>query len=641
MCEAGEVNRLSREDSAPEYAASKPEIILLILLIVACHAFVWGCWSAPFAPVDDIEFIQNSRAMKDGAPWSLVFTAPDVDDFYMPATCLSLRLDRVIYQPLLGSWLGANAWPAGIRTTNVLLHAICILLVWQIMRGLGTGRAVRCWVVTAFALHPTVCMNICWALERKTLLSAMFGFLALAQYSRARSTIQSFSAATLYTLALLAKPAALGFLPVVCVWEAFGRPLAQADRAPSFPRKDWIKTCLRLAPWILVSLLCAAYSIKAGKAKDDILPPIGGTIWTAILTDVLVLWRYIVNLIWPANLSFDYAISPVVNLLDTRLWQYLGCLLALALGTVILAERGSRRLAIVGWLAFIGALGPVLNLVGRNNLMTDSYIYYSSPAFWMVLGLSAEGAIKRAGAMALFNSRRVMSMIAIHAVILLAFTSVRSTLFSDWFKLIWSAAQVEPASSSNHLLLAVFYSENRRVCLAKGQIREAQAFADMEIGELRTGIASVSFDRVWKDGPIYNMLGQALYDQRQYDEAFAVLTDGLAQAKRSNKSNKMVAHQILGMIDLNRHNPEDALKNFDAALALAPDLTSLNLHRAQALLFSQKMAEDRGDLARANAAYALALSALRAVGHESEVYAEAQAALKQCRSSGIRAVPQN
>src|SRR5205823_693137 len=111
----------------------------------------------------------------------------------------------------------------------------------------------------------------------------------------------------------------------------------------------------------------------------DVVEPPGGSVWTALLTDVVIFSRYVQHILAPWNLSFYYAIEPVTSLADGRLWLSAAALLLLAWGLWRLTAPEQRSLTLFGLLWFFGALAPNANLVASAFPMQDRFFYLGSP----------------------------------------------------------------------------------------------------------------------------------------------------------------------------------------------------------------------------------------------------------------------
>ena len=84
--------------------------------------------------------------------------------------------------------------PWGHHLTSVLLHALNAALVFVLLQQM-TGATWRSLLVAAlFAVHPLQVESVAWVAERKDVLSAFFGLLALifyARYARNQSSVIS------------------------------------------------------------------------------------------------------------------------------------------------------------------------------------------------------------------------------------------------------------------------------------------------------------------------------------------------------------------------------------------------------------------------------------------------------------------
>ena len=77
---------------------------------------------------------------------------------------------------------GLNPW--GHHLANVLLHALNAGLVFALLQQM-TGATWRSLLVAAlFAVHPLRVEAVAWVTERRDVLSAFFGLLALIAYAR-------------------------------------------------------------------------------------------------------------------------------------------------------------------------------------------------------------------------------------------------------------------------------------------------------------------------------------------------------------------------------------------------------------------------------------------------------------------------
>lgn len=129
-----------------------------------------------FVRYDDQGYVfENAVVLRgltiDGVRWA--FTTTDLSNYH-PLTWVSHMLDVQLF----GEWAG------GHHATNVALHATNTALVFTLLRVL-TSRTIESALVAAlFASHPQHVESVAWVSDRKDLLAAFFGLLALLAYTR-------------------------------------------------------------------------------------------------------------------------------------------------------------------------------------------------------------------------------------------------------------------------------------------------------------------------------------------------------------------------------------------------------------------------------------------------------------------------
>jgi len=430
-------------------------------------ALVAGCLTAPFTTYDDAVHVRLNEQPEESAQLSDVLT-PAANTTYFPVTVLSYRLDRLLF----AGWMPGTAlrsWAPGVRFMTLVYHAAAALLLWRILLQLGLSPHPALFVACVFAAHPLACETVCWVSERKNALAALFGFAALWAWLRLEGRDSRVPAATaLYVLALLSKPSALGILPLFLLVELFGGAAGVSGAGPMrrrpgstrpFPPLDkggkgwwWPALLGRMALPCVVSLV--ALSVNLEGHGRTLLPPPGGSVFTALLTDLEILTRYLGNLVAPVGLSAAYFVAPVTTLADARVWLYGALLAAVAYGTIAVAEN--RRRAAFGWLWFLTALGPSLNLVAITHLMQDRYLYLSTPGFFIVVVEAACGVRRRLGQSA-GSVLRVGAPVYVAA--LAALGSVRGTVWNNTLTVFRDAEQKQPQSSFVHYGLGAAYAQ--------------------------------------------------------------------------------------------------------------------------------------------------------------------------------------
>jgi hypothetical protein len=444
------------------------------LIAVLGAPLLAGCLTASFLKYDDPVHTQE-RARPGDEAGAEELLRPKENATYFPVTELSYRLDRALFESASKAAFGS--WAPAARLMTLLYHACAALLLWRIMLALRFSPLQALFMAAVFAAHPLACETVCWVSERKNALAGCFGFAALLAWLRLEGAWLRLPVTFgLYGLALLSKPSALGLLPIFVLVELFGGvrgiaghtagqassgttpspyPLPQGEGgtlAPWRTVRGWVKALAWSAP--LAAAAGVVIALNLSGHEKTLLPPPGGTVFTAALTDLEILCRYLFNLAAPVALSAAYYVAPVTTLLDWRVAAYGGLLAALIAATV--SAAGNRRRAVFGWLWFFAALGPSLNLIAISHLMNDRYIYLSTPGFLIVLvevarGLQARwpaacGSVFRIGA-------------PVYVALLLALASVRGAAWSNTLALFEDAVAKQPQSSFAHYCLGVSYAQ--------------------------------------------------------------------------------------------------------------------------------------------------------------------------------------
>lgn len=199
-----------------------------VLLLVLAVALVFGrTASFEFVLYDDDKYLTDNPAVMEGlTPDSMVWALTSFHQgTYQPVTWLSYLTDISLF----------GLSPGPMHVVNVALHLLVTLLLWRFLAR-ATGRGDAAFVVAMlFALHPLQVQSVAWIAERKGLLAAVFGMLALncwiAEGRRARVLAHVF-----FAVSILAKPVWLP-LPILLLlldrWPR-GRAVQWRDKSGMF-----------------------------------------------------------------------------------------------------------------------------------------------------------------------------------------------------------------------------------------------------------------------------------------------------------------------------------------------------------------------------------------------------------------------
>lgn len=427
-------------------------------VLIACAPLLLlaQCWRAEFIGYDDALHIHLHPLFQSRSLLDVFKVVPE--STYFPLTIFSYKLDFVLFAKASVAALGS--WAPAVRLMTCAYHAAAALLLWRFLLRLGVKRGAAFFIALVFAVHPMACETVCWAAERKNALAGMFGFAALwAWAGPERSRWRVPVASLLYALANLSKPSALGLLPVLVLLELYGGPAGLAGlRGMCWrPGRAWAAIALRTVPLAAISAVIVYLNLVGHERV--IVAPLGGGVLPTLLADTEVLARYLASICAPVKLSAAYYVGSIDNLLAVRswLWPYAGYASALvcAVGlTVWLADN--RRRAAFGWLWFLCALTPTLNVIALSHAMQDRYVYLSLPGFFLVLTEAAAGISGRVQAVSVgvWRAAAVAYLAALGALSL-----SRSAVFASAFDLFYDATQKQPLAAHAHYGLSKAYAQ--------------------------------------------------------------------------------------------------------------------------------------------------------------------------------------
>ncbi|HGY91810.1 MAG TPA: tetratricopeptide repeat protein [Planctomycetes bacterium] len=503
--------------------------LLLVLATLLAYApvlqgdFIW----------DDDDYVTANPVLRDSDGLRRIWLEPSSLPQYYP----------VVHTVL---WLEARAFgfrAPGYHVANVLFHVLAALLFWSLLKQLDLPGSR--FAAAVFALHPLMVESAAWITEHKNTLSLIFALAASRVYLRLRFSSSSplarnaqaryVLALILFSLALLSKSVTCS-LPAVLllvIWWKEGR----------IHRRDLVA----LAPFFLLGAAMAAVTVIL--EKHHVLA--AGEPWDLgfferVLIAARALWFYLVKLIVPIGLSFNYFRWDPHTTTPLALTG-----LAAALVTpVLLWWRRDRwgRGPLVLTLIYGGVLFPALGFIDtypmRYSFVADHFAYHAILAPIAAFGVAAarlaarwrEG-IRRAGAVLLCASLGLL-------------TFRHATSFRDIESLWRATLDRNPSSWLAAGNLAALLLEKG----GEGNLREALALTNRVVESAPDQSPETFANR----GAILFSLGRA-------DEAIESLREAIRRAPQSPQ-----AWGNLGSILLRRGELDPAIAHLREALRREP-----------------------------------------------------------------------
>jgi len=523
------------------FGGVRPELWVCLFLVLSILVIYWPVGGYEFINYDDPQYVTENAHVREGLTFEgtkWAFTTVYAANWH-PMTWLSQMLDVQMY--------GMNA--GGHHSTNVIFHILNSMLLFLLLHRM-TGSLWRSAAVAAlFAVHPLHVESVAWISERKDVLSAFFGFLALlayAEYVKRPGWLRYALALLLFALGLMSKPmvVTLPFLMVLLDYWPLNR-YAQAGSVRRFA--VLVKEKL---PFFVLSAASCVVTMIAQKRGGALAPPESYSFVVQLSNALVAYAAYLGKMIWPLNLAVLYP-HPGMR----PLWQVIGAIVVIV-GISALAVSWARRRPwfAVGWLWYLGTLVPVIGLVQVGiQSMADRYAYMPLIGIYMVLAWGSHEVLhqwrKPPLALAGIVVTAVLMLIAWHQI---RYWENSITLYSH-------ALEITDANWLIHNGLGNCYAKTNQIDKAINQYQEA------------IRIKPDYFEA-------YNNMGTVMAKMKRRNEAAAYFLKAL----KYNPDSEF-AHNNLGRLQAEQKEYQKAIRHFKEALRINPDYQGAK-HNLQVVL---------------------------------------------------------
>jgi Flp pilus assembly protein TadD len=360
------------------FPAWTPALLLGLLTL----ALYWPATRHDFVNYDDEVYVTSNARIQGGLTlnnlkWA--FVTP-VDANWHPLTVLSHMLDCQLF--------GLKPW--GHHLTSVLLHALNTVLVFLLLRRL-TGATWRSAIVAAlFGWHPLHVESVAWVAERKDVLSACFGLLALIFYARYVDGFKSQDPKLkiFYPLSLLIFACGLMSKAMLVTWPLVMLlldywPLNRISNLKN-DEKDGTLAWLvwEKMPFFVLAAAACVITFVVQKHQGALDPGEKLPVLARAGNALVSYCRYLGKLFWPVKLAVFYP--------HPGYWPPQDVLLAAGLLTSVSVlfwwVRRRYPFMPMGWMWFLGTLLPVIQLVQTgSHAMADRYTYIPSLGVFIIV----------------------------------------------------------------------------------------------------------------------------------------------------------------------------------------------------------------------------------------------------------------
>ncbi len=454
-------------------------------------------------------------------------------DYWYKTTVSSLYRPLATFSYLFNfAILGNGESPAGYHAINLFLHwaniALVYLLGWLLFAEFWPAFAMA----ALWAVHPVLTESVTNIVGRADLLAAFGVLAAVLCYARSLTDRRR---ATLWQLGMLAASGIAIFSKesgIVAIAAVFLYDIAWRRKAPRRARvMGYAAVMLPVAIFLFVRTVVLAHAPLTVVAFTD--NPLGNVdFWTARLTAVKVLGRYLWLLLWPSRLSCDYSYNQIPlfswSFDSWEDWQTIVSLVVYVSAAVRVAVPAYRRSKPVFFLVafFFAAIAPTANIfLMIGTIMAERTLYLPSIAFAGCLAWGGWTLYQR------LRPRWPEVRVVAPAVLTFACLAFCGRTFArnfDWFdeESLWkSAAKVVPGSyrSHEHLAAALVTGPAKDYDTAD---REAQRSVEILAPLPDTESVAVVYATA---GMVYRLTGEARGQNGGadwYRKALQVLLDG-------------------------------------------------------------------------------------------------------------------
>ena len=513
-------------------------VLLVCVALIALTWFVFGqTLGHDFVSYDDHVYIQDNPIVRNGLSaegliWA--FTHSHASNWH-PLTTLSHMIDCQLF--------GLN--PRGHHFTNVLLHAIAVLLLFLVLRQMTGAFWQSAFVAALFAIHPLHVESVAWVAERKDVLSGVFFMLTLGAYERyvrCHTFGRYLFVMLVFALGLMSKPM-LVTVPLVLLLLDYWPLRRFANKSSVASRLVFEKV-----PLLALSAASCAATILAQKTAVSSLEelPFSFRISNAVITYVAYVWQ----MLRPTKLAVFYP-HPYDRL---PLWEILLAAGLLVIITVIVfALRRKQPYFVTGWFWYLIMLVPVIGVIQVGvQARADRYTYLPHIGLYVALTWASTDFTA-----SWRRHREILGFAASALIALLSWCAWRQTGYWKNSETLWThTLAVTSDNSVAHNNLGLLRMQEGRADDAIALYHEALKIRS-ERAETRNNPANAL---------IYNNLGNAMLRKGLPDDAIPYYNRALAI-----RPDYADGHYNLGCALLKKGEVNDAIAHWQKALAIKPN----------------------------------------------------------------------
>jgi protein O-mannosyl-transferase len=487
-------------------------------------------------------------------------------------------------------WNGLS--PYGYHVFNLVLHVINVALVYLIVFEIaGRRRGSECALVgaTVFAVHPLMSSAVSYIAGRSSVLCAVFYFLATLLFLKGLNPeLRPRARAVYFVLTAVA-----GVLAWQSKQEAITLPalLAALFWLKHEKRTSRWMVALAALPIVIAALMWKELSslfstvsenkILVSAGFDSVLP--AGAYFRTYITSIV--GYCFPRFLFPANLSADPYVAPVAHWYSP---EFLVSALILATVAWLMVRRATTEPLIT-----VGISAILLSPLSAYALIPLADVVLEHRAYIPALGIALLAA-------ALFrwlwkdSATAGIAVALVVAFVLGAMTIQRNRVFANEIALWEDTVRKSPEKARAHYTLATAYQLKGRFSEAIPEYEKAIAIkrdlyaaysnlAAMQIDAGRLNEGERTLVKLTEAAPDYSdgFVNLAALYLRKQDPAKAL--EASERALKINPASYAATFNKAEALTM-RGSLNDALTSYISAASLRPDIASLHVSVAQAIM---------------------------------------------------------
>lgn len=299
--------------------------------------------------------------------------------YYRPVVSTTFALDYALY----------GLSPKGFHVTNVIIHLIACLLLFRIFT-LLFEKSKYCNLAAllsalVFVVHPIHTESVSWISGRTDSIATLFffaSFLYYIKFSNQENGKSKFLILSLiyYFIGLISKEMVVTTPVIILLYDFVYR------KKPVSYFKENIKTYLLFAGVTVFYVLIRYLALKHVPDRLNYMYFIDKDLSVVFLTMLKTIPVYFKLLLFPVNLLYHYnGVLPDSTSFDPIVIFSLLFILGMIAGAALLYKKQNKISFVI--LFFLVTLAPVMNIVPTMNFMAERFLYLTSFALSLLIGI--------------------------------------------------------------------------------------------------------------------------------------------------------------------------------------------------------------------------------------------------------------